>query len=510
MGVKPFIFALLACWQVTALASSLEQGEIIYMKGVDSQGKRIPALLNDLNSEAPLGCVNCHRESGFGSSESGQTFPPVSWHFLGRNQPEDDSSRFYPIQNKRNAYDADSFFRLLTTGVNSNAKIVDSMMPKYAITRQQSDDLIEYLKTLYTSNDPGVDGDVMRIATIVDKRLPQKSRDQHIAFLEGLFGMKNGLSRGELRRKQNSPIQKVPQYESYRSWELVVWELPEDTSLWSGVLSQYYQQNPVFTVIRPRVMNSYDSIAEFCTDKKIPCFFPSGNNLPTGDFYNYVFRNRPKQTIDYLNKKRRATSGRLLYVDDRSTIRTLEKSMQDIPLIAALDLDKLQQQYEHYCAEDSALLIKVNTEQAAGLQNLSCSRTSKMGLTVLTDRTTDYQAVASYNQQHPDSQICWASDYTGVLKRNFRAIRVNAMVKRFNIKDPEQEEQAKTLLTFGLLTDTLHKMAGNFSRVYMLEIIEHMLNSFLNYTYFTSITGAPYQRYIVGPIDEYCPAGENA
>ncbi len=509
MAVKLFIVALLACWQVIAFAASFDEGEVIYMKGVDNQGKRIPAVMKDLVSFSPLACVNCHRESGFGSSESGQTFPPVSWHFLGRNQPEDDSSRFYQIQNKRKAYDADSFYRLLTTGVNSNGKEADGMMPKYAISRHQSDALIKYLKTIYTSNDPGVDGNNLKIATIVDKRLPQVLRDQHIAFLKGLFGMKNSLSRDELKRKQNSPIQKVPQYESFRIWELVVWELPEDTSLWSTTLSEFYQQNPVFSIIRPRVKNDYNKVAEFCTDNKIPCFFPSGENLPAGDFYNFVFRNRPKQLIDYLSKKRRARSGKLLYVNDQSEIQMLDKNLQDIPLIKKINLEKLQQQYEQYCTEDSTLLLKVNVEHAAGLEVLHCTLNSKMNISVIIDRATSYQALTDYNRQYPDSQICWVSDYSKVLKRNLRSVRVNAMVKRFNIQNPDGEELAKTLLTYGLLTDTLHKMAGNFSRLYMMEIIEHMLNSFLNYTYFSSITGAPYQRYIVGPIDEYCAGGKN-
>ena len=489
------------------MASPLESGEVIYMKGTDVQDNRIPAVLNDLRSDAPLGCVNCHRESGFGSSESGQTIPPVSWHFLGRNQPEDDTSRFYHIQNKRKAYDADSFFRLLTTGVNSNGNIADGLMPKYALTRQQSDDLIEYLKTIHVGNDPGVDADVMRFATIVDSRLPQQQRDQHIAFLKGLFEMKNSLSRGELKRKMHSPIQKAPQYESYRSWELVVWELPEDPALWPEVLAQLYEKTPVFTIIRPTVKKDYGVIAGFCTENKISCFFPSAENLPPGDFYNFVFRNRPKQIADYLNKKSRAASRPLLYVDAGTNIQTLDDSMTDLPLVTELDLEKLQNQYDQYCLDNSELLIKIEVAKAGVLEQLNCSTRANMDITILTETSASYQAIADYIKQNTASRICWASDYDKVLNRNFRGIRVNAMVNRFKIENPDEEELAKTLLTYGLLTDSLHKMAGNFSRVYMLEIIEHMLNSFLNYTYFSTISGAPYQRYIVGPLNDYCPAG---
>jgi hypothetical protein len=65
------------------------------------------------------------------------------------------------------------------------------------------------------------------------------------------------------------------------------------------------------------------------------------------------------------------------------------------------------------------------------------------------------------------------------------------------------------LFAFGLLTDSMSQLAGNFSRKYLLENIEHMLNSYPNLTYFNSITGAPYQRAIVGPYRVYCNNGES-
>jgi hypothetical protein len=503
-----YLFSLFLLLLVFQQSFAMSEGESIYMTGIDAQGNRVPAVLNDLASDSALGCVNCHRESGLGSSESGRTYPPVSWRFLGRNQPEDDSSRFYHIQNKRKAYDADSFYRLLTTGINSNAEVADGLMPKYALTRQQSDELIAYLKTINSSDDAGVDGDVIRIATIVDKRLPELEREQHIAFLQGLFEMKNGLTRGELRRKAHSPVQKIPQYESFRNWELVVWELPEDTALWSVKLQEYYQQNPVFTVLRPMVEDDYAIVGEFCTSNKLSCFFPSGKNLPAGDFYNFVFRNSEKQQVDYIASQQRKFSGRLLYIDQKGDIQRLTSSMTNIPVAENISLAELQTQYASYCTEEAVLLLKADIDRASVLERLKCPLDAKLIIKLIQGDSINYRSIVDFMRENPASQVCWISDYAKVLKRNFRRIRVNAMVSRFNIKNPDEEELAKTLFAYGLFSDSLHKMAGNFSRIYMIEIIEHMLNSFLNYTYFSSISGAPYQRYIVGPLEEYCPAGE--
>lgn len=504
MNIRHYLWLLVILFE-TGFAFS--EGESIYLKGIDTQGQAIAATLNDLNSGAALGCVNCHRESGFGGSESGRTFPPVSWYFLSENQPKDNSSRFYPIQNKRSAYTADSFYRLLTSGINSDGRAVDSLMPKYHLTKAQSDELIEYLKTMFSGSDPGVDGENIRIATIVDGRLPQAMRDQHVEFLRGLVAMKNGLTRGELRRKQNSPVQKIPQYESFRKWELVVWELPQDTHQWREILTQNNQQSPVFSVIRPIVFDDYQIVADFCSDQKIPCFFPSGKNLPTGDFYNFVLRNRAKQYQDFISRKKRESTGGLIFIDGSGQILSLGESISDIPETESLSIDDLQHQYAQYCSEENELLIKTDVRHAALVDKLTCPEKARTQIIVMSTDATDYQIIRNYIADNKESRLCWVSDYDQVLKRNIRQARVNSMYRRFGITGANDEEMATTLLAFGLVSESLHQMAGYFSRLYMMELIEHMLNSFPNYSFSSTISGAPYQRYIVGPINEFCLAG---
>lgn len=499
------ICVLLLCLPVVAAASS--EGESIYMKGVDLQGRTINTMLNDMASDVPLGCVNCHRESGFGSSESGQTFPPVSWFFLGKNQPEDNSSRFYHIQNKRPAYTAETLHRVLTTGISSKGVPVDSLMPRYALTRAQSDQILEYLKTLYKNQDKGVDDSVLHIATIIDSRLPEQQKQQHVDFLRGLIKMKNGLTRGEIRRKNFSPIQKAPQYESYRKWELEVWELPEDKNQWQKFIAKAYQQVPVFVVIRPLLKDGYNEIAGFCNQQKVPCLFPSADDLGEGDFYTFVFRNRGKQLRDYIRNIRREHGDRVLYVNDNGGISKLAETATDIPDINSMNQLNFEQDYNRYCGDDYILLAKSGALQAQSLEHLSCPSTAKISIKLIANLNTNFSSIANYLRDNKQSRLCWVSDYDYVLKRNFRQIRVDAMVRRFDIKDPDMESLAQTLFAFGLVTDSLNQMAGYFSRLYMMEIIEHMLNSFPNYTYFSTVTGAPYQRYIVGPIKEFCSPG---
>jgi hypothetical protein len=502
--------ALIILFAIGHQVMASSEGESIYMTGLDSQGLPIPSRLNDLRSESPLACVTCHRESGFGSSESGQTIPPVSWRFLGRNQPETNSSRFYRLQNKRQAYDAASLHRLLTQGIDSNGDVIDRLMPRYAMSREQSDHVLDHLKTLYSGADPGVDTDILRIATIVDSRLPQAQTDQHIEFLHDLFAMKNGLTRGELKRKKFSPIQKIPQYESYRSWKLVIWKLPQNPDQWVDFLRREYAKEPVFMVIRPLVKNDYAEVARFCSDSRLPCLFPSGNKLPSGDYYNFVFRDRAKQQRDYLADQKRTFGERLLYINKTGRIVPVDTGLKKLPSTVIFSPENLQKDFNRYCNGDYVVLSRAGLEQAKVLDELSCSLPSVTRIKVIVDDDIDYQRLKGFISQHQDSRLCWVSDYHRVIDRNPSNIRVNAMVRRFDIKQPQYESLALSLFSYSLIGDALHQLAGNFSRLYLIEVIEHMLNSVINYTFFSSISGAPYQRYIVGPIRDHCKPGPRA
>ena len=514
MNMRVTVIALLAlqlfkCPDV--FASEAQLGKTIYMHGVDERGQAIPNVLNGLASEAAFGCVQCHRESGIGTSESGKTIPPVSWTLLGSPQPSDDSSRFYPIQNKRKAYDSASLHRVLTTGIDANGEPIDSLMPLYSVTREQSHQLMAYLKTLYTGPDPGVDADSIRIATIIDMRLPESQRQQHLKLLQGLVDMKNQLTRGELKRKQFSPIQKVPQYQSFRLWELAAWELPVETDNWQPILQQYYQADPAFVVMRPLLLNDYDRVAAFCSDNRLPCLFASGHDMPSGDYFNFSLRDVAKQHADYLAQLRRENrdGADLWHIGARGDIVPLANGSTRLPLLSRLDPVTLQKDFQMHCGKRGFLLARATIDQARIIDQLTCPVDRKIQIRLLNDERNGYQAVRDYLSSHPDSSLCWVSDYDKALARNAGLARVQALVSRFDIRQPDDESIALTLFTYALVSDALHQMAGHFSRTYLLEILEHMLNSFPNYTFFSSVSGAPYRRYLSGPIREYCAGNSN-
>lgn len=502
------LLLLIACVSMPFAGVSDDVGRRIYLEGVDANGQALKAIVNNLETSAPLACANCHRESGLGTSESGLTIPPVSWRFLGQNQPADKHSRFYSRQNKRPAYTAATVHRLLTRGIDSKGELADPLMPRYQISKQQTGQLVEYLATLFSSDDPGVDDASISIATVVDSRLSENEKKQHLEFLKGLFGMKNALTRGELKRKKYAPFFKAPQYQAYRKWDLSVWELPEDTSLWRQELMRLYQARPVFFVLAPLVKDNYPILQAFCSRQQLPCMLPHRSDGSKGDYYNFVYQDLAKLRKDYLNQKRRAEKNKLVYLDDRGEIARLDRNRADIPIVNSVTSQALAEQYSEICVQDNSLMLKVDRVMAERILSLDCPGEQKLRILLFADSSLGYRGIEEMLDRQSSTSVCWVTNYDKVLKANYRATRVNVLARKFDIDNPEGEILARDLFAFGLLGDALFQLAGNFSRAYLLEIVEHMLNSSPNYTYYSSLSGAPNQRAIVGPYKEFCPTGE--
>ncbi|MCF6194687.1 MAG: hypothetical protein L3J46_10200, partial [Kangiellaceae bacterium] len=132
-------------------------GYNIYRLGVLPSGEKLTAIVaGDIAvSGKQFSCVNCHGRSGMGTIEGNYIVPPVagSLLFSDSNQPV------------RSAYNETSLARLLRSGVNSDGKIVDQLMPRFVLSDNEISDLTRYLRELSTQKAPGIDDEVIRLAT---------------------------------------------------------------------------------------------------------------------------------------------------------------------------------------------------------------------------------------------------------------------------------------------------------------------------------------------------------
>ncbi len=90
-----------------------------------------------------VACMNCH-----GSDARGQTIqlmmmgqievPDIRWSTL--TAP--------PTEPGDKAFDPDSFFLAVSQGIDPTSATLKTFMPRWQLTRAESDAIIEYLKTL--------------------------------------------------------------------------------------------------------------------------------------------------------------------------------------------------------------------------------------------------------------------------------------------------------------------------------------------------------------------------
>ena len=114
-------------------------GEQIFQTGTDENGRVIPRSGARGIMGRAVACANCH-----GSDARGRTVgmmmgqvetPDIRWSTLTA-PPTDPGEK---------AFDPDSFFRAVTQGIDPEGGALKPFMPRWQLTRAESDALIEYL-----------------------------------------------------------------------------------------------------------------------------------------------------------------------------------------------------------------------------------------------------------------------------------------------------------------------------------------------------------------------------
>ena len=125
----------------TGQAASAALGERIFQTGTDENGNLIPRSGVTGMMGSATACANCHGADARGRTVGmmmGQVeAPDIRWSTLTA-PPTDPADK---------AFDPDSFFLTVTQGLDPNGSSLKTPMPRWELTRAQSDGLVEYLKT---------------------------------------------------------------------------------------------------------------------------------------------------------------------------------------------------------------------------------------------------------------------------------------------------------------------------------------------------------------------------
>lgn len=152
--------------KILAVADSpqLEIARKIYFSG-DSEAGIVTVEGTRAHAPAALfPCVNCHGDRAQGKKEAGVVAPDINLHQLRRAYRRDLHGG-----SRRAPYTSQTFRRVLVEGINSDGNLLDSSMPRYRLTEQETDSLYAFLGIVDEMPARGVSENSIRVGV----RLPK-------------------------------------------------------------------------------------------------------------------------------------------------------------------------------------------------------------------------------------------------------------------------------------------------------------------------------------------------
>jgi hypothetical protein len=289
--------------------AGIERGRQLYRQGLTASGDAFGCTTGNgiALSGAQISCVNCHRPSGFGSSEGGKYVPPITGPLLFAPRELNRNRIFYkmfkeaqPAQfaarlrepKMRPAYTPATLSRAIREGMDSSGQKLESEMPRCDLQSSDMENLVAYLKTLSVAYDPGVDSETVHLATVVSDGADPRRREAVLQTVHAFFDWMNTRAEGHRSRPNFSPNYHSDFKNSFQRWQLHVWDLHGPASTWNEQIEAEYRRQPVFAVVSGLVGGPWDPVARFCDAKHLPCVFPN-TELPrtsqSGPGYSLYF-----------------------------------------------------------------------------------------------------------------------------------------------------------------------------------------------------------------------------
>ena len=499
---------LMGTCALSAASPGPSAGERLYQRGQLPSGEPVQALRQGGATVrgADAACVNCHRRSGLGSSEGKITIPPVAGPYLftprGKSLerlgvPFVDTARI-----NHEAYTDESLARAIRDGVDAKGRLLNSLMPRYAIDEATMSSLIEYLKDLKTAPAPGATSTVLHFATIITPDADPVKRRGVLAVMNQYFVDKNNAA---ARTKAPTLYSShATMFRVERRWQLHVWELTGAPRTWETQLRAHLAAEPVFAVISGLGGSDWGPVERFCEEQGLPCLFPNVE-APVGDdatFYTVYFSRGVLLEAQLIARELAAAGGggRVVQVFRAGDVgeaaaRALEaaragsgQQVVNHALKAHGPPQELARALREAGAAD-ALVLWLRPADLGALEHLKVPTprvwiSGEMGGLERAPLPPDWRTQA---------RMAYPVDLPGQ-----RVVRVDYALSWFRMrKVPLLAEpvQADTYLALGLMSETLNHMADAFVRDYLIERIEMALDHRVLTGYYPRLSLAPGQRF---------------
>lgn len=489
----------------------LAAGRRIYREGVLPSGKPVRGVVQGDVTFTGLqaSCMTCHRRSGFGASEAGAVAPPVIGEFLYRPVElggEHTALRRSHGPGTRPAYTDETLVRAIREGVDPGGRTLAALMPRFELSEADALALVAYLKSLSSAASPGVGESIVHLATVVTPDVAPARRAAFLGVLEAFVRDRNSASRLEDERKTRSGWEKRREYQAYRRLALHVWELVGPPSSWARQLEQRYRSEPVFALVSGITAGDWRPVHEFCEANEIPCVFPI-TDLPVvaeGDYYSIYFSRGLTLQAEALAVHLRDAPppGPVVQVfraEPRGAVpaaafRAALKADQQVAVVDRVIGDPTPPDASYWRGliseqRPAALVLWLSTADLAGLASISENVPGVfLPASLLGD---DPGTLAPALRKR--AQLIWP--YAPPSPAGARTARARAWIEARGLKVVDERAQTGAFFAATLASDALKELRGYYTRDYLIERIEHMVDSSVTTSVYPRLSLAPGVRF---------------
>jgi hypothetical protein len=377
-------------------------------------------------------------------------------------------------------------------------------MPRYEMSEAEVEALASYLAGLTSTLPPGITETTIHFATIVSENSDLADREAMLGILNAFVRDKNSNSRNESGRAARGAYYRDSRERAYRRWVLHPWVLKGPSKTWPGQLDKLYRAQPVFAMVGGVGKGAWRPVHDFCESRQIPCLFPI-TDQPVVDeegFYSIyisggLFQEAGAATR-YLDELLAANSppvvqiynlgseGEVMAGRIRQAATAREWAVRDIPLLGGAEPTQAFWEEQFAGREDSVFLVWLSAADRDFLQEVPLPPKAKF---VFSETITGPEVFDVSGKLREQTRILSILDLPEGREKSLARLR--AWLNPRGISLSSERVQADTYLSATLVASATKHMRENFSREYLIEIIEHGLDN----TVFRSV----YPRLSLGP-----------
>jgi hypothetical protein len=320
------------------------------------------------------------------------------------------------------------------------------------------------------------------------------------------------VTRNEVRNAERAPFYRELPHRAYRKWKLHVWELTGTHETWRTQLDEQYARQPVFAVVSGLAVGSWAPIHEFCVESEVPCLFPHTDQPVTNrqEFYALYLSGgldlEARALARHLQKSDVSRDARIVQVWKRG-------GAGETP--ARVLRERLEAQ--GWTSVEDRVVVASDVPQKQQLQSLLADAEEEPDVLVLWLAEPDLETVAAISaESSPSSQIFISSSLSGSdpqipasliarvrrvhpfdvpQNKSRKLARLNNWLKSRDLEQRDPRIQADAYFAVTFLGRVMTHLKQNFSREYLIEVLEHALDNATFSSVYPRVSLGPGQRF---------------